>query len=277
MGLTEIPTLVDHSLGRTKVDAGPIPNRDKFWPADEINKTRKAIAEMAASLGLGDGTTQGTLEQLAKAINDPAGARPGSFAWMDDFLNLSSQVWSQTTAGGGSITNSEGGDPIASAADGGVGLVYLAGSSGSDVAKLESARTLMGGHSLRWETRFRTRDVSEGSFILGVGEEGGPSWCFLEKGTLSGWKFWCQSSAAGGGDKFDDVGSIADDTWYELRIEIDAASEARAYVDGALLATLSANVPRAGDILPLLCQYIQDTASGTGIFVDYVDVRGTRL
>lgn len=64
MGLTSIPTETDGSLGRDKADLAAVPNLDNHISAAEYNVLKKAVAEMAASVGLGDGSTANSLMEF---------------------------------------------------------------------------------------------------------------------------------------------------------------------------------------------------------------------
>lgn len=62
MGLTKLPTRTDASVGRTKSDRLPVPNKDHFLSMGEVNETLDRLVEVCAAVGLADGSTVGSLE-----------------------------------------------------------------------------------------------------------------------------------------------------------------------------------------------------------------------
>lgn len=83
MSLTVIPTQVDGSLGRTKVDATSVPNLDEFGDAAEHNVLVQAVAELTAAQGLGDGTTEGSIQARLLLVGSPL---TGALLWKWDGL-----------------------------------------------------------------------------------------------------------------------------------------------------------------------------------------------
>lgn len=63
MGLTTLPTTADDSVGRDKADRAPAPNLNEYITASEWNEVKNRVVEIANALGLGDGSTVGSVEE----------------------------------------------------------------------------------------------------------------------------------------------------------------------------------------------------------------------
>lgn len=68
-GLTTLPTRTDESLGRTKVDLAPPPDRTHYQWAEEYNNLADAVIDIAAEVGV-HGGEDGSLNTRVKAIED---------------------------------------------------------------------------------------------------------------------------------------------------------------------------------------------------------------
>lgn len=68
MGLTEIPTRTDGSIGRVKQDARLPSNRSIEIPADEYNELLDTVIALAEAVGLRDGSTPDSLEERVQGI-----------------------------------------------------------------------------------------------------------------------------------------------------------------------------------------------------------------
>lgn len=82
MGLQQLPTRSDSSVGRTKVDLAPPPDRTHYITASEYNALATAVVELGAAVGLEDGSTEGSLEERVADLEsggagpDPSAATP---------------------------------------------------------------------------------------------------------------------------------------------------------------------------------------------------------
>lgn len=68
MSLTFLPTRTSGSLGADKIDINIKPYSSGILPAGEWNNAAQAIAEMAPQVGLGDGSTPGSLQAFANSV-----------------------------------------------------------------------------------------------------------------------------------------------------------------------------------------------------------------
>ena len=60
-GLTVLPTQTEGSVGQTKTDAVAVPNHRNYVPMTEWNALVDAVVKLCESVGLGDGSSAGTL------------------------------------------------------------------------------------------------------------------------------------------------------------------------------------------------------------------------
>lgn len=74
MGLTEIPSRTDESLGREKHDTREATNLDLQIPAAEYNRLLDYVIALAEAVGLRDGTTPDSIEQRLRSASPIAHA-----------------------------------------------------------------------------------------------------------------------------------------------------------------------------------------------------------
>lgn len=275
MGLTSIPTEVDNSLGRDKqnIDA---PENYAIQPvAGEYNVLKHAIKGLCDSVGLGDGTTQGSLEQLARAVNDPAGARPDDFVLIDDFYLLDTDRWTEReiATGDASICVGNSGD----GSDHGAGLLLLNCSAVNDEAGvIETNKFINGGHSPRITTYLKTPGGASDELTFGLVDTWpSPTYYAYFRNSSGAWSIYSKSANS---DSDTGLGTCAINTYYKLSIEIDDDSEARFYVDDVLIGTLDGTdaIPTASNELGCFVN-VKQAGSPLWCYIDYIDLRMSRL
>src|SRR5512139_2270889 len=122
LDITIIPTEQSGSLGPDKTDRYPIPDTSDELRSAEWNVAKKAVAQTSAAVGLGDGTTDGSLEQRARrALNAPSASSRWSI--VDDFfdpaLNLAADArWQAQIVAGATLTGPLGANTDPASLDG---------------------------------------------------------------------------------------------------------------------------------------------------------------
>lgn len=276
MGLTSIPTEIDGSLGRDKVDLDTPPNLTEYVPTAEYNNLKKAVAEMAAAMGLADGTTAASLEMLKRAMNDPARARPDDFVDIDDFSFINLDKWTKIATGGAAVTMLTGDYGPSDRDVAGVLRLYTP-SSGDDAGIKDAITWFHGGHNPVLRALVKTPgDITTLDLTIGFSDNptSHANYAYF-KATASGWNVYC---GRGGTDSETGLGSCAVYTWYELRIELVHSDKVRFYVDDTLIATLDAvgAVPSDADKLGRFALSESSSGSARSVLIDYLDLRLTR-
>lgn len=102
MGLTSLPSRSVGSLGPTKIDPKSRTPNVRSVHADEWNEAMDRVVELADTVGLEDGTTEGSLVETLRLADAPTITRRWSF--FDDFEvdgTLSTGNWTVTQTNGG--------------------------------------------------------------------------------------------------------------------------------------------------------------------------------
>lgn len=261
MTVRELPTKTDDSLGRVKTDDPdrPFPrviDLDHEVSFDEVERWKDLLIELAKG---GIGT---------------------DWRFFDDFFKATADVvWKHTVASAGEINELDGSHADA---DEGVGWIQLVSPTGADTATLRCDREFVrGDHSPVFRARVKvSADAAHGlpRFGLYSSADAGASAAFLEiTGAGSVWRANC-ASVAGGGSASQTTTVVATPGWHDLRIEVDAGSAVRFYVDDVLISTLiTANaMPRAADRMAPYFTTTFGQGSGGSYVIDYVDIRGVR-
>lgn len=81
MGLTSIPTRTDGSIGREKLDATPAVDLARSLPAGEYNRLADALIAVSTAVGLGNGSTPGSIEMRLAALE-----RANPIAYVASFI-----------------------------------------------------------------------------------------------------------------------------------------------------------------------------------------------
>jgi hypothetical protein len=175
------------------------------------------------------------------------------------------------------------------ASDGGGGgvLRLTPGTTAADFVSIQRngapfiTRTTGQGRRIAFQTRIKTNDADDIKFLVGLatpdvtGSTVGP----LLDGTTAGFYF---RNAAGNTTSFYAVcesastetevaitaATLADDTWIDLRIEVENRDVAKFYVNGALAATIKTNIPLTTE--GLTCSY--EVSSPTGTTATLLDI-----
>lgn len=279
MALTTLPDKTDSSLGRAKI-ARPsaafprVTDKDFEVDAPELEQIKDAILENGAALGLGDGTTVGSLEEHRQI---PASL---AWAWNDDFHlapELATQ-WTETLGAAGT-QGIMAADALGGA--GSAGVLNLTATGVGDTAQLAwttESITPTSNPIFRARVLLGTVTADLSFFIALTGQGDTDLAQFSHSGGDGFWLLEAASSTGGVGDSAGG-GTVLGSTWYDLRLEIDTGSEVRFYADDSLIGTINTvnAVPRSGDRLGVRMLAQRGAGAGGFALIDYVDVRGTRL
>lgn len=197
--------------------------------------------------------------------------------YYDDFTRLGAE-WTQATVGTGQIKHLPASDADASSASGAAKL--------SAAAVAADAASII--HDTLWvdpsispvfECRVKlAATIGNVGFELGLSDlaGGGASYALL---THAGgdWRAEAASSTGTGSDATTTAVALVADAWVVLRIEIDPGVDAKFYVGGTLITTLStaAAIPAAGDELAPFFRVVY-LAGADRMVPDWVEVRGER-
>jgi len=285
MGLDSLPTRTTGSLGPTKVDEAPAPDLVHHVTAAEWNEAADRIAEIAAVLGLGDGSTNGSaFAALMRAVSKP-GAGFGRWAFSDDFdclRNGTDQPWSTSVTGSGSISGIiDAGSPPA--ISDGFGWLGLAAGPGAGTALLiHRTELLRVSTHAPLELRARVQlpsDLATGIVKVGFYGSGGASSLLLESTTAGEWRVTTTSDFGAGADavvitNLAPVGGTPAD----VHLILSADQSVAVYIDGELAeldaVPVAASVPQAEDLLAW--EVFLSATGSVEAFVDYVAVSGVR-
>lgn len=296
LDITVIPTETSGSLGGDKKDRFPIPDTDDEMRSAEWNAAKKGVAQATAAIGLGDGSSDGSLEQRSRrALNAPSAS--GRWCFSDDFgdpptLLEADDVWQAQVVSGGSGAGPIGADTVP-ASTRGYGWYSLI----VDSTVNASYRLVHRGNTARatmnpiLRTRIRTpASFANAKAMVGFDiQAGGATYARAYVSVAGKWVCECGSAAGTGTASVTTATDAIVNTIYEVRIEVDATNLAvRFYVreDGqssfTLLTTITnvshANAPpRTTDMMSWFVSIDRVASTGGTMYVDYVEVEGARL
>ena len=283
MALTTLPTEVDGELGVDKADVDAPRDRVHTLPGDEWNTLKKAVAELVQAVGLGDGSTFGSLEAMIAAVGSPLAS--SAFSLVDDFWKIDSDAWTETETAAGTVSLLDG----SAAAETGeqiVGAIELSTGVVADYASLiDSSLFFTGEEYPVFQARIKTPSAfTNADFILGLGNVAGGSHTreVTLQPTATGWDAVSQGS--GGSTTTSDAGTAPSvSTWYDVKVAIIPATgegniTAVFYVDDVLIAThgVILRVPDGDDDLG---RFVSLNGTGTAARtarVDFIDLGLTR-
>jgi hypothetical protein len=279
MSLISLPTTADSSAGRDKVDRDTPDNDVDIISAANWNAVKNAVVQMAAMLGLGDGSTPGSIA----ARNDPF----SSFIVREDFINddvagdlaTAGVVTAalQTTA-----PDSPGRDMTA-----GILRVESGGGQFDTGTVLSPNRSIYRGHSPRFRARMVIPDMSLVGIRIGLTDGG--SW------TRGAWFAMYDTGigriTTGAGNAFEfglaepalDEGGVLD---LEIVVDENGGSPTvthrarRADIGGpwVTLGTFddAASIVESADRLGWGVEVLSQTAASVAVLVDFVEIEGRR-
>lgn len=258
MALTTIPTETPGSLGGDKTDRYPIPDTSDELRSAEWNVCKKAVAEIAAHIGLGELGNVLFFEDFAAARID-ASRWDLLSAGQNETIAFPSQAPSEGCGWVRAVTNTTIGDVRGVA----LGLPIFTPTNNAP---------------LTFEAKVKTHaTLAHATMVVGLERSGGVGAVF-EITTATKAK---TASGVGGGTAEATITALLASTVYTLRIEIDATPAARFYVNGTLVHTATGtSVPRTTDELLVMLRLTENDVGGAQtaqtMVVDYVRVKGAR-
>ncbi len=255
MALTTIPTETPGSLGGDKTDRYPIPDTSDEIRSAEWNVAKKAIAEIAAHIGLGE---------------------LGNVLFFEDFVGLAIETSRWELFGG----NENLAFPSQHPSEGCGWLRAVTTTTPADVRGVQTAVLITPTNNapLTFEALIRTHaTLAHATMVVGLMRDGADGAIF-EITTATKAK---TASGVGGGSAEATLTALLASTVYTLRIEIDATPAARFYVDDVLVHTATGtSVPRTTDELKIMLRLTENDVGGAQtaqtMVADYVRVKGAR-
>lgn len=281
MSLTTLPTKTDASLGRLKADRpSPFPRvTDQDFEVDAAEWERNKDSEIAnaTAIGLGDGTTAGSLEARA--------ALPSSasfFEHSDDFEWKNTDRWSETLGGGGvSPSVMEGSNAAALASGAGAGILLFDSTGAAQAIDFfHTAQPYNSNMGITFRGRFRTLSAFANlTWDVGFSDTARTSYCRMYVNGAGNWV--CEAdSATGGGPQEQEVTAVAAvvSTWYTLEIVLDDGVDAEFKVNGTTVAFISvaAALPQSGDKFGPFVR-VNWLAGNDNLLCDEVEMVGARI
>jgi hypothetical protein len=275
MSLTTIPTVSEGSLGPLKQDRAPVPNLIEYVTAEEVNVAKTALAAVCAAVGLGDGSSAGSIEaRLAAALSAPG----QSFAELEHFLAVppaSSAAFVSQVSGGGSLQLASWIALDAAGITQPTGwLQLLADGNGTSAGVLtQQAHFRPDLDGLELEARLYSDAADEGSGKFWAGLAGFSS--YIRASNVSG--FWELEglSATGGNSDASSNGAVAVSGVQVVNLA-RSGGVWRLLVDGVEAATsgdLSSDaVPVAGDELGAGADNVWTAGTGATCWLDYLRI-----
>lgn len=291
-GLTVLPTRTAASIGREKVELAAAADDVHYLLTAEWNRAADAIVAMAARLGLGDGTTAGSIEALLRSINTPSQRSTlyPNFADFDDFGELLSTTpnrWILDTgaSGSGAIIAAD----TAPADTRGFGWATLTTANlASSYADLYRRHNLVrGDHNPVFRARVRLPTTfANATTLFGFRELSDLSYAKIGTNASGEWTAAIKSNAGASTSSLTTIPGVTAPSAggiYDLRIELSGGQSVSFYMkpDGGteeLVASADIvshpnSLPDAADVLSWGAR-IDRVASTSAIWVDYIDVRG---
>jgi hypothetical protein len=283
MGLTVIPTETSGSLGTDKVDRYPRATEVDEQSADEWNVAKRAIAELSAAEGLGDGTTPGSSQAQLRELNAPASGAD-RFAVVDDFDTpppTGAGRWLSTVSSGSysylgaDSAPQEGFGWLRLTSGGGAGNFSEFTYALAELFKPDIHATTAQPLELRARVKL---PASLANTVVKIGFRNAADTirCLLTTDVSAQWVADTASVAGGGSGTTVGTGTPVAGTVYDVLIVITGTT-ATFYIDGVLVATRSGtSIPQGADIMTALlrCEFAA-TATGS-LDIDYVSIRGAR-
>lgn len=228
MALSTLPSRTSGSLGPVKLDERAAPTSLHHISAAEWNSACDWIVRIAESLGLGDGSVEGSLADLARHVDAP---------WLTDRWNLfddffiiniaSTGDWTLSTAGSGTLTNPS----ISGSPDSGVGWIALnivdAASSESElIGKNEVIRA---DRNPIMHARVRLPALAYSQCDIGFSNAAGTVYAFARAGSDGSWHI-LSGSVQGGDAASREIGAVDDGATLELRFELVGGTSFRVWL-----------------------------------------------
>lgn len=286
MGLTVLPTKIDTSIGRPKSDrtpdGAPPPDLDFDAPALEFERMKQAIVDNAAAIGLGDGSTSGSLEAR---VGTPIGAT--RYRHVDDFTSLRASAAdgpneTVLAVNGTATTPNAAFEPQITQGFGWVNLV-VPNSAGASARIQFRVDLIHGGQNPIFRGRIRLpATLADATPLVGLADAGDFSYARLFVNTGGFWVTSVKSSNGGSNnDTVTAVAAVAAAT-YDVRIEVTGATQARFFIQEVGQSEVDLGTENTVDTIPdaldTLGNFAQiDRVAGIGtLSIDWWDVEGDR-
>lgn len=273
MGLTSLPTLTDESLGRLKIETA-VPDLDRWIAGAEYNRFRQALVNLAQTIGLQDGTTQGSLESRLPS-------RERIYVFDDlDVVNASARF---STAFGGAGADAGVVDPSdALVQSKGFGWVYLdVTASGNSAILVQTGGVFLPPGSdpvMRARVKLPTSAIARWQVTVGLSNDGASCFARVQTKTDGTWELQIQTPVPESDSiVLPGVTAVAGSI-YEIEIRVVAEAVIAVTINGVSY-TYSGAAQFLGSHPATAPFVLLNWVSSTGgmAYVDWVELQGTRL
>lgn len=278
MAITKILTTADDSAGSDKVDARPVASRAVQFTAAEWNNVKNAVIAILGHLGMGDGSTVGSLirDWLGnRGISNPA------IGYREDFIAVSKAAagdieYTDAVTGTGTCTIGTG-----TGTGDGIGHVVNTVGAGAGTSSFRGTHATI---SPKVAPEYRFRFKTPATFANLTGYVGLRDSAGTSRATL-GWNATGDlishvASTTGGGTTGDvDTGvNLVADTWYEGRVVVADNVQTDLYLNDVLVQSVAGATTRlrTGDLVAHYQRVDFVAATGGSLRVDWYELRGTR-